>query len=447
MIEEGDEEPSEEGSGSQEADEEDQDQDDEELEEDAEEDASDNEASSTSPSKSQSSTTSSQVRTRLRGISFGALAKAQAQLALQAPPDTKSKRVHDWMNGNEEKLQDIRDRLRELQAAERMSKSTIETQKKGKRSAADAVDDGDRRGVKRSRLAVTSNGETARRTTDRGTTRRRERDASASLSNASSSAPSLITKTTPRNSTRSHPQTRHQEAAEDDEADDDDDDDYQADIQEPPNPRRRTSKHAPTIQPSNRAVGRARTVVPPNAGPPAPRDPRFLPLPQQATRPHPSRRASRNAHSSTTITTNTAAKNYAFLAEYRERELAELRAAAAKTAKPSNNPDTNQNTQPPNPALQTTLQSYTSRAAAAAAAERERAVLAEHRRAEKDAQRDGKKPFFLKRSEVRRRVATARWEEMKAPERTKAVERRRRKVAQKERLGMPWARRGVEEQA
>ena len=70
-------------------------------------------------------------------------------------------------------------------------------------------------------------------------------------------------------------------------------------------------------------------------------------------------------------------------------------------------------------------------------------VEQKHRRREKELVENGKKPFFLKRGDVRERVLTERFEGMKGKDITKTLERRARKKAQRERRDMPDARRGA----
>lgn len=80
---------------------------------------------------------------------------------------------------------------------------------------------------------------------------------------------------------------------------------------------------------------------------------------------------------------------------------------------------------------------------------RESEILAEHKKREKQLLREGKKsqPYYLKKSELKQQVLTKKYEEMKSKDRAKALERRRKKLAAKERKDMPLERRGVEDRA
>lgn len=199
----------------------------------------------------------------------------------------------------------------------------------------------------------------------------------------------------------------------------------------------RTSKHAPAVQSSKHAVSRRRTVVDTvNNLPVKSRDPRFdgaVPSYNPAgnskyqsksvPKPHPSAEGVGN-------------KNYAFLEEYRASELAALRAQMAKTK----NPDEKEE-------LKKTITSMRDRQRAYSQRQKEREVVAEHKRKEREMIRDGKKSkaWFMKKGDVKKEVLKKRYEEMGSRERQKGLERRRKKVASKERKNMPDARRGAVE--
>ncbi|GAP84103.2 putative rRNA processing protein [Rosellinia necatrix] len=169
----------------------------------------------------------------------------------------------------------------------------------------------------------------------------------------------------------------------------DDDDRHDSRAAKPPAKRpkpQRSSKHAPAEMSSKRQVTRRREVisVAPRA---AARDPRF-------------------SAASGPVDEARARAAYAFLDTYREAEMAELR-AAAKTAK--------------------------------SAPERE--VVARHRREEKALVAQGKRPFYLKKSEQKRRALVDRFAGMKKKQVDRAIERRRKKLTSRERREMPTARR------
>lgn len=188
---------------------------------------------------------------------------------------------------------------------------------------------------------------------------------------------------------------------------------------EAPKPTR-TSKHAPTIQSSKHAVSRRRTVVELPAATKA-RDPRFDPtvLSHSGARSNP--KAANNA--------------YSFLNDYRAAEIKEMKQQLAKTKNSVQKED-----------LKRKIRSATDRLRAIEDRKREEEVVAEHKKREKELIREGKKskPYFLKKSDIKREVLKKKYEAMGSRERAKALERKRKKIAGKERKEMPWGRRGLE---
>lgn len=185
---------------------------------------------------------------------------------------------------------------------------------------------------------------------------------------------------------------------------------------------KRSSKHAPAVQSTKHAVSRKRQVVElPNA--PKARDPRFDPAVL-------SRSAGTTRRSSAAMN-----KAYAFLDEYRASELKELKEQLAKTKDPEQKEK-----------LERAVRSMTDRQRALEDKKREREILAEHKRREKQLIKEGKKskPWFLKKSDLKREVLVKKYESMGSRERAKALERKRKKVAAKERKEMPWGRRTLE---
>jgi len=291
----------------------------------------------------------------LSSISFGTLAKVQDSLAQEGYTSRKRKRGADASAEQEEKLQALRERLREIKASKGIS-----TEEKGGKA-----------GGKKPGKDVKPSG---------------QRDEASDDESASSGS---------------------------DHSDQASDDDEQDTTSRRP---KRSSKHAPTSQSSKHAVSRKRAVVP--VATRKVRDPRFEPLPGSS---HPT-----SADAATK-------KNYAFLKDYQASEMGDLRAAIKKT-KDESHKET----------LKRKLLSMESRRKADEAKERQAEVLREHKRKEREAVRQGKQPFFLKRSEVKKQVLVNKFEGMKGKERERAIERRRKKVASRERRGMPGARRGVE---
>lgn len=182
----------------------------------------------------------------------------------------------------------------------------------------------------------------------------------------------------------------------------------------------RASKHAPMVQSSKYAVSRKRVIVEPPATAKA-RDPRFD--------------AAVMGHSGKGLNSKASEKNYAFLEEYRASELRDLKRQMAATK----NPEAKE-------ALKRQIRSATDQQKARENRKREEAVISEHKKKEKEAIRDGKKstPYYLKKSDLKKQVMQKKYEEMGSRDRAKALERRRKKIASKERKDMPMERRGWE---
>ncbi|KAF2223252.1 hypothetical protein BDZ85DRAFT_198962 [Elsinoe ampelina] len=172
--------------------------------------------------------------------------------------------------------------------------------------------------------------------------------------------------------------------------------------------RARSSKHAPTSQSSKYQVTRKRTVI--DAPKRHSRDPRFT-LPGAPANPN-------------------TEKAYSFLHSYEDDEMAELRTAIKKTKD-----------EDARITLRRKLMSMENRKKSRVDKERQQGVLREHRKREKEAVEQGKKPFYLKRAELKKQTLVSKFEGMKGKEREKAIERRRLKEAQREKKSMPAMRR------
>ncbi|KAI1366599.1 hypothetical protein F5Y08DRAFT_301088 [Xylaria arbuscula] len=179
----------------------------------------------------------------------------------------------------------------------------------------------------------------------------------------------------------------------------------------PPKPTR-SSKHAPMEMSSKRQVSRKREVVSMNKV--APRDPRF------------------SAASGAEMDEARARKAYAFLDEYRDSEMAQLKVAVKKTKSAAEKEE-----------LARALKSMQSRKEAQARRDAEREVLAQHRQKEKELVAQGKKPFYLKKSEQKKQLLMDRFAGMKKKQVDRTIERRRKKLTARERKSMPVARRGA----
>ncbi|KAF5980265.1 kinase [Fusarium coicis] len=176
-----------------------------------------------------------------------------------------------------------------------------------------------------------------------------------------------------------------------------------------PKPKR-SSKHAPQEQTSKKPVSRRREILPDNRR--QYRDPRFDPLVGR-------------------VDEEKASKAYAFLDEYRDKEMADLRAQIKKT-KDSYEKDN----------LKRQLQSMESRKKANMRRQEEERLLKEHRQKEKELVAQGKTPFYLKKSEQKKQLLVNRYEGMSKGQVDRAIERKRKKVAGKEKKELDFLQRG-----
>lgn len=192
---------------------------------------------------------------------------------------------------------------------------------------------------------------------------------------------------------------------------DHDDDESSSSEKDDVKPRKhsRSSKHAPAAQPSNRQVSRKRVVI--ESSKPKGRDPRFN-------------------NPIGFYDPNKVEKTYAFLDEYRDSELADMKASLKKTKDADAKYE-----------LQQEIMALENRKRAKADKDRQRAVVREHRQNEKEAVAQGKQPFYLKDSQRKELAMVKKYEGMKGAERTKAIEKKQRKESQKEKRAMPAARR------
>ncbi|PVH85390.1 DUF947-domain-containing protein [Cadophora sp. DSE1049] len=174
----------------------------------------------------------------------------------------------------------------------------------------------------------------------------------------------------------------------------------------------RSSKHAPTEISSKKAVSRKREVVP--VVKKAYRDPRFEAV-------------------GGPIDESKVSKAYAFLDDYREDEMKELRNAIKNTK----DEDAKEK-------LKRALLSMESKKKAQLRKNKEQEILDRHRKEEKELVKQGKQPFYLKKAEQKKRVLLDTFGELKGKQLDRVIERRRKKVEGKEKKKMPFARRNVE---
>lgn len=177
-------------------------------------------------------------------------------------------------------------------------------------------------------------------------------------------------------------------------------------------PHARSSKHAPAVQSSKRAVARKRQAV--DVKKPTFRDPRF----DSITGPKPDENAIK--------------KRYAFLDDYKKSEMAELRDAIKKTKSEADKEK-----------LKKKLTSMESQQKTQERKDQQQNVQREHKKKERELIKQGKQPFFLKKSEQKQLALVERFQNMKSKDRDRAIERRRKKATAKERKNMPDERRGL----
>ncbi|KAF5659955.1 PITSLRE kinase [Fusarium heterosporum] len=175
-----------------------------------------------------------------------------------------------------------------------------------------------------------------------------------------------------------------------------------------PKPKR-SSKHAPQEQTSKKPVSRRREILPDNKR--QFRDPRFDPLVGR-------------------VDEEKASKAYAFLDEYRDKEMADLRVKIKKSKDFYEKED-----------LKRQLQSMESRKKANMRKQEEERLLKEHREKEKELVAQGKTPFYLKRSEQKKQLLVNRYEGMSKGQVDRAIERKRKKVAGKEKKELDFLQR------
>ncbi|WQF79958.1 Putative rRNA biogenesis protein RRP36 [Colletotrichum destructivum] len=164
---------------------------------------------------------------------------------------------------------------------------------------------------------------------------------------------------------------------------------------------KRTSKHAPMEQSSKKPVSRRREViVVPKM---EVRDPRFDPL-------------------SGPVDEAKARKAYAFLDDYRKDEMRELRGEIKKTKDAGKKEE-----------MKRLLLSMESKIKTRERKQREADVISEHKRKEKELVKQGKQPFYLKKSEQKKRFLMDQFAGMKKKQVDRTIERKRKKVVGRER--------------
>jgi ribosomal RNA-processing protein 36 len=121
---------------------------------------------------------------------------------------------------------------------------------------------------------------------------------------------------------------------------------------------------------------------------------------------------------------------YSFLDDYRAKELADMRAELKKTKAADRKEE-----------LKRRIMSMESQRKAAQRKDEEAKLLADHRRAEKELVAQGKQPYYLKRGEQKKQLLMKRFASMSKSQVDKAIERKRKKVAGKEKQELDsWTR-------
>ncbi|RKF59367.1 rRNA biogenesis protein rrp36 [Erysiphe neolycopersici] len=174
----------------------------------------------------------------------------------------------------------------------------------------------------------------------------------------------------------------------------------------------RSNNHAPTEITSKKAVTRKREVVPVKNR--QARDPRFEPL-------------------GASLQAITLTKAYSFLDDYRETEMKDLKAALKKTKNVEEKEK-----------LKRTLLVMESKKKAKLRKLKEQEIIDRHRKQEKALVKQGKKPFYLKKSEQKKQVLLDQFNELKGKKLDRVIERRRKKIEGKQKKKMPLVRRSQE---
>ena len=128
-------------------------------------------------------------------------------------------------------------------------------------------------------------------------------------------------------------------------------------------------------------------------------------------------------------------RNYAFLDEYRDDEMKQLKETIRRT-KPTD--------EATKEALKRALLSMESRKKAQAAKDKQQEIIRTHRAKEKELIKQGKKPFYLKKSKQKKLALVERFKRLKGKQVERVMERKRKKKAGRERKNMPDVRRGVD---
>ncbi|BGP34489.1 rRNA bioproteinsis protein rrp36 [Rhodotorula toruloides] len=180
----------------------------------------------------------------------------------------------------------------------------------------------------------------------------------------------------------------------------------------------RSNKHAPTEMSTKKPVSRVRQVVETHEL--KARDPRFDPL-------------------SGSVNKHFFKKSYSFLADQQKAELETMRKTAAAARKNRALPQEEKDK------IEEALKRMENREVTRRTKEREEEALQQWKKDEADKRREGKRAFYLKDTEKKKLFLKAKFDELAQDKRKlhKAMDKKRRKTAQKEKKLMPKTRPGA----
>ncbi|OLL27160.1 rRNA biogenesis protein RRP36 [Neolecta irregularis DAH-3] len=173
----------------------------------------------------------------------------------------------------------------------------------------------------------------------------------------------------------------------------------------------------------------------------APRSSKHAPMETSSKKPQPRRRQAvhvpkierrdpRFDSSSAQVEDNRHTKNYAFLQEYQKTEIEMIRKQIKQTKIPEERDR-----------LQNTLRSMESRQKAREDKNRAEEILREQKAKERELVKNGKKPFFLKKSDQKMLILQDKFNYLQGTSALeKALERRRKKNSSKEKRRLPYSR-------
>ncbi|CAI4210353.1 unnamed protein product [Parascedosporium putredinis] len=124
------------------------------------------------------------------------------------------------------------------------------------------------------------------------------------------------------------------------------------------------------------------------------------------------------------------------LDEYRDKEIKALKAEIKKTRDDAKKED-----------LKRQVKSMEGKRDSQKRKDEERRVLDEHKRKEKELVKQGKQPFYLKKSEQKKQLLTQRFESMSKGQAEKTIVRRRKKIASKDRRELAHMERAADARA